>query len=1681
MKTINQFNRYIYRIAFVLVTCVLCQTADAQSVYFEIWMGTACSGKPATIEVEFGAYTNNDTPVTYYFYKNGNQQSSVNSTQYYFSYQISDVYQGDQIRCEVVTRAGNRYVSNTITVQISQPVTPYVHINTNSEWDDYTNQPVFCPGSSRTMTASGNGYSYEWYRNGARVGTSSSYTPETLNNGDIIRVENRVYNYCNSSYRTASDELTVQVRQNVTPAVTLTSNAATTICQGTSVKFTTSVTGVQYPNYTWYKNGQMILGASMNTYTANNLVNGDKIYARVYSYEACVTQYTTNSNTLTMQQVQEIKIPDVEVTVDQNNTCQKLTEFKAVIKNDVIIDSYEWKKNGVTVPNYPYPTRNYYREGYLTTGDQFHVVVKGSGFCVSTDPASSRNVITMNVLPSVTPKVTIKTDQWNEGSTIRSTCESKEVVFRANLTPKDPAVYNHIYQWYVNDVMAEGATGETFSILPEDDAIRKVHLVTHSYGGCLTDPYAKSGSISFRSLTPPPPVPTLVSTCGQTYLRATLVSGSQAYWQTTSNGTSMAYNGSSNYTVTQPGAYYLRSYSSSCWGAEQKIEVLPAHITPKPVLDAQPGCNDISLIPVAGVRPDDQLYYQSSATSTATNKPFTDQITSPGTYYVKGRDASGNWGCTSDPIVISQIPQGASCNRNFIRERVVQQEGITSSSQITASNAITSFNYFDGLGRPMQTVAVGASPDGKDIVTPIAYDAFGREDKKYLPYEAASGTGAYRADALDRQYDFYKKTGGTSSASVHKDNRAYAMTVFDPSPLNRVTKQGSPGSDWHPDYGRTVRFWYKTNSKNEVPLWKLTSNGANATQSYYAASTLYRRDIVDENNHKSYEYTDLQGKIVRTSRERREGVMTSVTYVYDDFDRPAYVVPDTVKVTSFAETDDVFKRFIYAYRYDERGRVREKHIPGAGWTYIVYNKLDQPVLAQDADQRTRNEWSYTKYDAHSRVVATGIFKPGSNIYGLIRDNVYNNSYTQWETRNGAGYSNTSYPTANCEELTVNFYDSYGFTAEASLAYSNGFSAHGLPTGSKVKVLDENTWLYTAIYYDKKGRVAYTASQQANGKYDKVTTEYDFYGRPIKTIRKHSAEFELATRTEYDHAGRVKKVKQNIGNGEVTVAENGYNEIGQLIRTKLHQAAGSAAPMETVDYEYNIRGWLTWIKSENYRQKLYYQYAMLESTLSKNPWNGNVSTIEWNAKGLDNNWHAFECKYDWLDRLESGSYSKSVSQGSSKRLETGYHDESYTYDIMGNIKSLKRKLGNTEIDNLTYAYTNGHRVAQVSDGSGNSLGFSGASTYTYDDAGRMTNDSQKGTVAYNHLGLVKSVTKGTDVLKYTYDATGRRVKRQFKTETARHYIDGVEYEGSVLKFVATPYGRIRKDASGVWNYDYFLKDHLGNVRVVLEAPVSSTTSNTILYMATMEESKAATEDTYFANLDETRADRPYNYPDKNLLNAKLAKVPGKSKGPSILLPVLAGDTISISAKAFYNTDKTLPGKSVDIAPVVGSAIVAMSNPVSGIVGEATQLVADLGAEASQSVALVNVPQIVDRNGEVKPQSGINFILYNSRMEVVEENTGVLLVEDKINEIQTLASDNLIMQEAGFLEVYINNEAQTPVYYDNFTVAATTGNVIEINAYYPYGMLLTALSTVAPGDEYNGYKYNGKELQDKMNLG
>ncbi|MEA1851417.1 DUF6443 domain-containing protein, partial [Chryseobacterium sp. MHB01] len=51
----------------------------------------------------------------------------------------------------------------------------------------------------------------------------------------------------------------------------------------------------------------------------------------------------------------------------------------------------------------------------------------------------------------------------------------------------------------------------------------------------------------------------------------------------------------------------------------------------------------------------------------------------------------------------------------------------------TPTKTSENVQYFDGLGRPKQVVNVKASPTGKDVVTHIEYDVFGRQVKDYLP------------------------------------------------------------------------------------------------------------------------------------------------------------------------------------------------------------------------------------------------------------------------------------------------------------------------------------------------------------------------------------------------------------------------------------------------------------------------------------------------------------------------------------------------------------------------------------------------------------------------------------------------------------------------------------------------------------------------------------------------------------------------------------------------------------------------------------------------------------------------------------------------------------------------------------------------------------------------------------
>ena len=95
-------------------------------------------------------------------------------------------------------------------------------------------------------------------------------------------------------------------------------------------------------------------------------------------------------------------------------------------------------------------------------------------------------------------------------------------------------------------------------------------------------------------------------------------------------------------------------------------------------------------------------------------------------------------------ILVSSFALAQTTTENYIKStsyQVETQNGTTNAnSQATLTNTdkIESVTYFDGLGRPLQSIGIRAGGNSEDIITHIDYDAFGRQDKDYLPYSASS-------------------------------------------------------------------------------------------------------------------------------------------------------------------------------------------------------------------------------------------------------------------------------------------------------------------------------------------------------------------------------------------------------------------------------------------------------------------------------------------------------------------------------------------------------------------------------------------------------------------------------------------------------------------------------------------------------------------------------------------------------------------------------------------------------------------------------------------------------------------------------------------------------------------------------------------------------------------------------
>jgi len=1415
---------------------------------------------------------------------------------------------------------------------------------------------------------------------------------------------------------------------------------------------------------------------------------------------------------------------------------------------------------------------------------------------------------------------------------------------------------NYSYQWY-SDVSGSfqpvsGANGSSYTSGPLTN-ITHFYVVTGSNGVNVTSgqatvnvyPQLISGTLSPISQTIDyNTIPATISVSG-----VNGGNGTYTYqWYSDASGSFQPVDGATNSSYT-PGALTAQTYFYLVTGSNggyvtsvtATVEVgpapIPGIITPANItiatgtspgtLTCTPAQNGTGVFTYRWQYSSDGINWNYFSPDENTLSLTLGNIFASTYYHVEVNSGGTRMYTTAAQVIVG----AANLDLNYIRTRTINRPGITDKG--TSDGLTDPFDvqqvttYFDGLGRPVQTVSMKQSPQGRDLVAIQEYDPFGRETNHYLPFSTAAD-GLYKPYALAVQNAF-------NNSQYPGEKYYYGQTVFESSPLDRPLTTFSPGNSWIGGNRGVANGYFGNTADDSVQIWNIgfTSGDLPINAGTYPEGELYKNTTSDEQGHQVIEYKDKEGHVVLKKAQLwdvpaggHSGWLCTY-YVYDDLSNLRFAIPPKavewllVNGWNFATSDgvSVASELCFRYEYDARNRMIVKQVPGKGEDWTVYDVRDRQVFTQDAIQRSQHQWINTQYDNLDRTVLVGQMNYQANRVDLQQtitsmsttggispllvadlylltpnqqgDTVATDAIDMWDgfstLANGsfsasivpAGSATGGYPSGalpivlnpvpagvQVQPLIINYYDNYDWVAAtgsglgtalatdktgSSSYFITGYNTYpeyavpvaaspavrGQMTGTMHLVLNENRPLYTINFYDDRARMIQSRSINYTGGVDTATTQYDFSGKPLRSLFTHyksgagpQYHTEL-TKTDYDAGFRLLHVWKNIDAAPVDqlISTQQYNELGQLTTKTLGNN------LDNLNYNYNIRGWLNSINqdyiSSTSSTPLHYfglqlGYDMSQAgpagTSFKNlQYNGNISGWIWRSAG-DGVKRQYDFTYDNINRLTGADFNQKFPGGwgksdpSNSALAMDYSVSIPQYDANGNIMQMVQKgfrIGKPidAIDDLTYRYSsNSNKLAGVNDAANDPTSKLGdfhynaatkdTADYSYDVNGNLITDKNKNItgIVYNYVNLPQQITiTGKGTISYTYDATGNKLKKTTidntvtpSKTTVTTYIGGIQYQNDSLQFIGHEEGRARwalhnytSGATGFgWEYDFFEKDHLGNTRVVLTQQ-----KDTAQYMATMEATYRAKEMALFYNVDSTSypaSSVPGGFPDigpptPNDSIARVSGSPGSHKmGPALLLKVMTGDSVAFGSKYFYHSNST-PGPSHSS---VQDVMTSLAQGLLSIAGGGHGAMSDLNNTSGSPVyaALNNFLPASDTIGTDKPKAYLNWMLLDNQFNYVADQSGAQQVgsPDILNPPLAQA---LKLNHSGYLYIWVSNGTENwDVFFDNLAVTHYSGPLVEETHYYPGGLTMAGISDKALKTNYaeNKYRYNkGSELQNK----
>ena len=735
--------------------------------------------------------------------------------------------------------------------------------------------------------------------------------------------------------------------------------------------------------------------------------------------------------------------------------------------------------------------------------------------------------------------------------------------------------------------------------------------------------------------------------------------------------------------------------------------------------------------------------------------------------------------------------------------------GAASLLKTNGVRSLTDVSYGDGFGGVSQKIHVGITPQGKDLTESYEYNSLGNLQSRTLPVPVLS-------EGASRNYKQILK----SAQEYYGHSNVCSRFAYEASHRSLLLKEFGVGDEWT---GKAVSKKYSCNLES-IPVQRckryLVSAGGELVESDspYADGSLRGIRSEDEDGNMHWEFYNSENQLV-LSRILDGDTFFDTYFVYDEYGNLVFVLPP-----GYQDHPDL-DLYAYIYRYDYLDRLVYKKLPGCAPSYLIYDAAHRLVFSQDGCQRNDSLWSFFVYDVYGRVVVEGECSNSDKHVRTAGETVVLGTLMEGDT--GLAYSGyqSSFDLVDPCVYVVNYYDTYDFRTR------NGFSAYNFPegtvsaignlTGSILCTHGSSGFIYSADYYDSNKRIVKSLSSRVNGGMDTYATEYSFQGSPLSVLHTHtdSSGYSLTERYTYtyDHSSRLTRVSHQYDNNpSVLLVEHTYDELGRLQTDKLDNG------IYATDYAYNIRNWLTGIEGGKFSQSLHYTDG-----LGVPCYNGNISSMTWKS-GAGATPRGYKFSYDRLGRLTDAEYG----EGPSLSVNTNRFNEQVTgYDKMGNILGLKRygqtsATGYDVIDDLSLSYA-GNRLKKVADRSGTSAfnngfefkdGIDLPAEYEYDENGNLTKDLNKNITAiqYNCLNLPSRVMFANgNSISYLYDAAGRKLRTVHVLEgdsVTTDYCGNVVYENGVPQILLTEVGYVSLTDG---KYHYYLKDHQGNNRVVVD--------------------------------------------------------------------------------------------------------------------------------------------------------------------------------------------------------------------------------------------------------------------------